>query len=314
MKDDSRYPIRYVARITGLPAHVIRAWERRYAAVNPHRTPTNRRLYSEEDIKRLQLLRKATKCGHSISQAVTFDSDELSRLVHQNGPSTSDGVNANGTGPEHVHGDIHFTACLNAVLNLDRPGLEKALNRATIDLTRLQLINGVIVPLFGAIGKRWADGSLKIINEHMTSTVVRSLLDDMLRSSQTDETAPRIVVSTPVGHWHEIGALVTALFAAETGWCPQYFGPNLPAEEIAAAAEQVHAKAVALSISHSVGDDLMVREVKKLRRLLESEIKLFVGGAAADIYSVDLKETGIKPASDLVSFRRELESFGKTDS
>ena len=314
MEDKNRYPIRYVAQFTGLPAHVIRAWERRYGAVNPHRTSTNRRLYSEEDIQRLQLLRKAIALGHSISQAAALDSDELSRLIHQSGAQTDNGMGAIQTEPGHVRVNIHFTACLTAVLNLDRAGLEKALNRANIDLTRPQLISDVIVPLFVTIGKRWSEGSLKIINEHMASAVVRSFLDDLLRSTHTDVTAPKIIIATPIGHWHEIGAMVTALYAAETGWRPLYFGPNLPAEEIAAAAEQVDANAVALSITHSVGDDVMIREVKKLRRLLERRTRLYVGGAAADYYSEELRKMGVRPASDLLSFRNELDAYRRNGS
>ena len=60
------YPVRYVARQTGLTPHLIRSWERRYAAVAPRRTDTNHRLYSDDDIERLSLLRNAVKAGQSI--------------------------------------------------------------------------------------------------------------------------------------------------------------------------------------------------------------------------------------------------------
>ncbi|NIS60351.1 MAG: MerR family transcriptional regulator, partial [Proteobacteria bacterium] len=56
MKPKKIHPIRFVARQTGLTPHVIRAWERRYNAIVPGRSPTNRRLYSEGNIERLGLL------------------------------------------------------------------------------------------------------------------------------------------------------------------------------------------------------------------------------------------------------------------
>ena len=43
-----KYPIKVVSQMTGLSVHVIRAWEKRYNVVEPERTDTNRRLYSEE--------------------------------------------------------------------------------------------------------------------------------------------------------------------------------------------------------------------------------------------------------------------------
>ncbi|MBX7259713.1 MAG: MerR family transcriptional regulator, partial [Candidatus Hydrogenedentes bacterium] len=60
MQHQSQHPIQVVALRTGLTPHVIRMWERRYAAVCPTRTPTNRRLYSDSDITRLRLLSRAT--------------------------------------------------------------------------------------------------------------------------------------------------------------------------------------------------------------------------------------------------------------
>ena len=75
------HPIRVVARRTGLTPHVIRAWEKRYGAVTPHRTETNRRLYSQEDVERLTLLRRSTLLGRSIGQIAKMSTEELRRLV-----------------------------------------------------------------------------------------------------------------------------------------------------------------------------------------------------------------------------------------
>ena len=82
MKTKNIFPIRYVVRQSGLTAHVIRVWERRYQAVVPRRTDTNRRLYSESDVKRLQLLKKAVDAGHSISQVANMNAEELMRLIN----------------------------------------------------------------------------------------------------------------------------------------------------------------------------------------------------------------------------------------
>ena len=55
------HPIKVAVRRTGLSAHVIRVWEKRYGAVVPARTAANRRLYSDEEIVRLQWLRQAVQ-------------------------------------------------------------------------------------------------------------------------------------------------------------------------------------------------------------------------------------------------------------
>ena len=68
MNNAPEYSIKVVARRTGLSPHVIRAWERRYGAVEPERSATGRRLYSDTEIERLQALERATRAGHSIGQ------------------------------------------------------------------------------------------------------------------------------------------------------------------------------------------------------------------------------------------------------
>ena len=61
-----KYPIKVVSQMTGISEFVIRAWEKRYDAVIPSRTESNRRLYSEEDIEKLRLLNDAVQKGHNI--------------------------------------------------------------------------------------------------------------------------------------------------------------------------------------------------------------------------------------------------------
>ena len=81
MNHEQGYPIRAVVRRTGLTAHVIRVWEKRYGAVSPMRTPTNRRLYSDSDVERLQLLHRAMLAGHSIGQIAQLPNERLRALV-----------------------------------------------------------------------------------------------------------------------------------------------------------------------------------------------------------------------------------------
>lgn len=76
-----QHPIQVVARLTGLSPHVIRVWEKRYAAVTPIRTGTNRRLYTEEQVDRLRLLGQATAAGHKISLIARLGLSDLQRLV-----------------------------------------------------------------------------------------------------------------------------------------------------------------------------------------------------------------------------------------
>src|SRR5512133_1251712 len=78
---DAQFPIQMVARLTGLTTHVIRIWEQRYRAVEPQRTAGNHRVYSQEDIERLTLLRDLTRAGHNIGQIARLPAGKLGKLT-----------------------------------------------------------------------------------------------------------------------------------------------------------------------------------------------------------------------------------------
>jgi methanogenic corrinoid protein MtbC1 len=164
------------------------------------------------------------------------------------------------------------------------------------------------------IGELWADGSLKVVNEHMASAVIRSFLGDMIRASASKPNAPGIVVTTPAGHLHELGALLLAVAASDAGWNTLYLGPNLPAEEIAAAVEQSGARLVALSIVHPAEEPRLHWELTKLRQLLSEDVLLIVGGSAAAAYRATLEKIQATYLEDITSFRKQLEKFRVGDA
>ena len=130
-------------------------------------------------------------------------------------------------------------ASLEAVHRMDASALWNELRSASISLSRPCLLTDVVAPFMQMIGDEWADGSLKIIHEHLASSVVKGFLWDSLGSTRVYDPAPLMVLTTPAGQHCEIGALMAAVTAADAGWKIFYCGPDLPAEEIAAAAEAV---------------------------------------------------------------------------
>jgi DNA-binding transcriptional MerR regulator/methylmalonyl-CoA mutase cobalamin-binding subunit len=307
MKIKYVYPIRYVAQQTGLSTHRIRIWEKRYQAVVPKRTETNRRMFCGKDIERLKMLKTAVKVGHSISQIAGLSSEELIQLVRLDVSETSK-VSA-AREPTTLGATYFYKRSLSSVLNFDAEGLESVLDRAAVHLSKLELIKAVIEPLCQKIGELWEQGELKIINEHMTTTVIQSFLWNLLRSAEVSETSPKIVIATPVGHQHELGALAIALIACESNWRSLYFGPSLPAEEIAAAVKYADARAVALSITYHERSHQLNLEVKKLRRYLGVDISVLIGGQGAAPLVEFFDANEIQVLKDVESFRAALDKL-----
>ena len=309
------HTIKFVANYTGLSQHTIRAWERRYSALSPERTATNRRLYSEHDLEKLSLLRQAVQAGHSIGQIAGLPLPELQCLLAigappQTEPSRATPVSAAIT----QQGAPYLDECLRAVERLDAQGLEDTLARAAALLGSAALIDRVLQPFLYSIGERWRAGEVRPAHEHMASAIVRTFLGRMLDAFQPDAPAPRLVVTTPVGQMHELGALIAAVTAASEGWRVLYLGPNLPAEEIAGAAHQAGAKAVVLSIVYPPDDPRMDQEIVALRKFLGQEMPIVVGGRSATAYRAALESIRAISIADVHIFRMELEALRLRES
>jgi DNA-binding transcriptional MerR regulator/methylmalonyl-CoA mutase cobalamin-binding subunit len=296
-----------VARKTGLTAHVIRAWEKRYGVVSPLRTPTNRRLYSDADVERLRLLRRATLAGHGIGQIATLPTEALNTLLVGETAETAPPP------PPRPSGEVAPTAilerCLAAIAAFDAETLEATLTQAAVTLSQPLLTEQVIVPMLYTIGDLWRLGELRAAHEHLASAVVRSSLGNLGRGFVPSPTAPTLIITTPAGQLHEFGALIVAAAAASDGWRATYLGPSLPAAEIAAAAHQSRARAVALSIVYPADDPHLRDELLTLRRGLAGDMALLVGGRAAEAYAGVLDKVGAIRAQGMEDLRRQLESL-----
>lgn len=303
---ESRHPIGVVSARTGLPQDLIRAWERRYQAITPDRGPTGRRLYSDVDIEKLRLLRRAVTAGRRISDVASLPVAALRDLVAQDRNETAVVPDRGRRG-----GDSKSPAqelleeALEAIESLDRRRLERALRGASVELTGPAMRRHLIGPLLETIGQRWHDGSLRIVHEHLASVVIRAYLNDN-RNGHERTHMPRIVLATPAGQYHEIGALMAMAAAEESGWDACYLGPNLPAEEIAAAARQLGARAVALSIVYRGDDTHLLDELERARRLIDPSVPIFIGGRAVDSVRAPLNQAGLLCPADLAEFRDDL--------
>ncbi len=306
-----------VSRRTGLSPHVIRIWERRYSAVSPSRTGTNRRRYSDEDIERLTLLRRLTEAGHSIGSIAKLPSDELRGLAKEEGLSSGpvSVQAATTTGATIVGPSAGLVAeALRAVKNLDADGLERVLSRAAVELGQSGLLQQVVFPLVEEVGEAWRTGHLKVAHEHLATAAIRTFLGQQMRSQRMPERAPLLLIATPAGQLHELGAVMAGAVAVIQGWRVLYLGPNVPSEEIAGAALQSRARAVALSVVYPEDDPYLPDELRRLRELLPAEIPVLVGGRAASAYTPLIEFTGTLLIRDLPGFREVLDGLRRPAS
>ncbi|MEJ2108481.1 MAG: MerR family transcriptional regulator [Acidobacteriota bacterium] len=298
--------MKYVSNKTGLTSHTIRAWEKRYKAVLPERSAKNRRLYSESDVEKLILLRRLTLAGHSIGQIAGFSLEDLKDLIHEETgdsalPDKSTFL-ADSANTEKLVDDA-----LQHLLSFDGEMIEKLMHKALAALGRRMLIEKFLIPFLEKQGEMWSSGTLRTAQEHFGSSIIRGFLANLYRESASPRLKHTLLVATPSGQRHEFGALFVAIEAAAYGWHPVYLGPDLPAEEIAAAAISNRAQVVALSIVYPDDDPRLPEELLLTRNCLSPGIRIIAGGRAVSGYKDSLEAIGALICTNMSALDHFLE-------
>lgn len=276
---ETLHSLKLVVLRTGLSPQLIRVWEKRYQAVTPIRTPTNRRLYTDNDIARLDVLHQLTQTGHGISQIANLPTDRLAELLAKAGhvPSVNPQV------PSPANAEDFLKEALATIQNLDAPGLEQVMQRGLLHFGFSRALQEV-ARLIEVVGDRWRTGELRIAHEHLATATIRIFLSDFIRPARFPVHTPLLTVATPAEQHHDLGAVLTAAAAHNNGWRVTFLGASLPYEEIAGAAIAKGARAVALSIVYPADDPNLERELESLRKILPAPIAIIVGGRAAPAY------------------------------
>jgi DNA-binding transcriptional MerR regulator/methylmalonyl-CoA mutase cobalamin-binding subunit len=301
-----RYPVRLAALKSGITPHVLRAWERRYRVVTPGRSAGGQRLYSDDDIERLRLLRRLTAQGHGIGQLAKLPLDELERLWREEEQTEEVGPTDFGMTERAVE---FRSAVFKAAQCLAAGELQGALERSAVTLGVPAFLEQVAAPAIREIGHGWQDGTITVGQEHLATAVFRRVLGWIIDTFDVNEPSARLIVGTPPRQAHELGALLAAAAAAAEGWDVIYLGADLPVGDIINATKQANAQAVALSIVTPEEDGRLVEELKQVRQGLGPEVHLFLGGAAVTRQPERFASIAAVLPESLTEFRLSLQEL-----
>lgn len=291
--------MKVVERRSGLSPDLIRVWEKRYRAVTPARTETKRRLYSDEDIEKLVLLREVMQFGHTISQVANLSAISLQNLLEREranpAPSPVSEVNENP--------DALLIRAMQATGRQDEQLLEDCLRRALLSFGGSGMLLKFVAPLIASIGEAWHLGKITPAHEHVATVIIRDFLLRAVRGYSIPETAPVVVIATPAGQLHELGAAMIAAAAAHSGWRVRYIGASLPASDIVATALRHGATLIALSIVYPPDDAELAADIRRFPEFIgDRNVGIIVGGRCANAYGDAIMDAGGRICQSLESF------------
>lgn len=274
MNDKPKGPlfrIQAVANATGISEHALRVWERRYGEMASQRSPAGYRLYSEDDVARIRVIKELLDHGHAIGEIATLAVRDLERLRDRTKGAPAPAL------PQPI-ADVARKRFLDAIAAMDPDEAQRVAASATVAFPTYELITTVIGPVLRELGDRWENGEFSIAQEHAASAVIRHQLGELLRMARPSESAPTVVATTPEGELHEFGAMLAAVAATTVGARVVYLGPNTPAEDLASAAIAAKAKAVVLSIV-ALEPKKAYEALIEIRKAMPKTIGVWAGGA-----------------------------------
>ncbi|MFL5913399.1 MAG: MerR family transcriptional regulator [Gaiellaceae bacterium] len=230
MASSGRLRIGELSRRTGLSREVLRAWERRYGVLSPERTDGGLRLYSEEDLARLGVMRSHMEQGISAAEAA--------RLALAAGA-------ADAIPPDE--GMATFVDGLRQALDdYDEAGAHIWLDRMLAAFGLETSLRDGVLPYLRELGERWARAEVTVAQEHFASRLLHGRLQALVQGFAGGSGRPA-VLACPSGEQHDLGLLCFGLGLRRRGWRVAYLGADTPIATIADAVREEEARLVVLS-------------------------------------------------------------------
>ncbi len=211
------YSIKDLEQLTGIKAHTIRMWEKRYNVVTPERTDTNIRHYNEEQLKRLLNISLLNKNGQKISKLATLSDSELCKEVNK--------LNA-----ECGDKSLQINQLVKAMINLDEAEFNHTLNKLIVKNGFEETIIEVVCPFLQQLGVLWQTGTISPLCKYFVSTILKQKIyaayDKILVSP--NENAQTIVFALNEKEYHELSLLIGNYIAKRLEYNTVYVGQAVP--------------------------------------------------------------------------------------
>ena len=263
------FSIAAVERDTGLSKDTLRVWERRYGFPVPARNANGERLYPQDQLDRLRLIRRLLDGGHRPARVVAASAEELAGLVE-----TLRNENVDPQAPEHDATLLQFV-CLHRAAELTA-GLRRALMKQGLQ----RFVVDTLAPLSAEVGEAWMRGELVVADEHLFTEQVQNLLRSAIGAQAGSSGRPRILLTTLPDELHVLGLLMAEAMLVPEGVACTSLGTRTPLADIRAAALTGAFDVVALSFSSAYPARQVVDDLLELRASLPAHVALWAGGGA----------------------------------
>ncbi len=255
-----------VERETGISKDLLRVWERRYGFPQPQRDVNGERLYSNDELAKLRVVRRLVDQGLRPGRILALPLSELEAMSRDAPPTACSALQDLALYLVKTHQTIELRREL--VQSLMRDGLHR-------------FVTETVAPLSALVGEAWVRGEIQIFEEHLFTEQLQAVLRHAIAQTPNSGGAPRVLLTTLPSEQHALGLLMAeALLALEGADCVA-LGTQTPAGDVVAAALAKEVDVVALSFSGNFPANQMSQSIAMLRSALPPTVALWCGGGGA---------------------------------
>ncbi len=264
------YSIKELENLSGIKAHTIRIWEKRYNIMNPSRTDTNIRYYSDEDLKQLLNIAILNHQGIKISEIAKLSESEMREKVMS--MSTESG-----------NAERNIEQLVIAMVDMDEVKFDRILSRYIMHEGFENAVIKVIFPFFERIGILWQTGTINPAHEHFVSNLFRQKLmvaiDNIMVTD--NQKAKKFILFLPDGEYHELGLLFYNYLIRKSGQIVYYLGSSVPFNDLVETSKMVNPDYLFTTITALLTKEDTVKYLKNLSKTFPFQ-KIFVTGQQMD--------------------------------
>jgi DNA-binding transcriptional MerR regulator len=260
----AEYKIRDLEVLTGIKAHTLRIWEKRYGLIQPERTDTQIRTYSDKELTMLLNVALLNKHGIKISKIANMTPNEVNEKVAEL--------------KKGEHSDSSTEMLILALIELDevlfKHTFTDLVNKHGLEKT----FSNYIVPFLDRIGVMWLVGSINPAQEHFISTLIRQkVIVEIDKLPIPEKKYGPVILYTPEHEWHELGLLFYNYVLRSIGVYTVYLGQSVPFDSLIECVEKLRPKAIISSWVTAVDKKFMQHYFKDLNKKAEG-VDLYAGG------------------------------------
>lgn len=212
------FSIKDLENLSGIKAHTIRIWEKRYNILQPMRTDTNIRLYSLSSLQKLLNITLLCDYGYKISKISTFTDEKIAEMTRD--------IVSNKNSKNHA-----VNAFKMAMMNFDQELFSNTYNWLLEEKSFREIFYQVFIPLVEDIGLLWQTDTIMPAHEHFISClIIKKVLVNIekIESERKIQSDKVYVLSLPLNEIHSLGLMYLHYEIVSKGHKVIYLGESMP--------------------------------------------------------------------------------------